>query len=56
MEIYYYKRKIKDVAKNFIPTKPETTNVNNEIVMRGLNFVESVIDDDSRKNTYCCEM
>ena len=56
MKIYYYKRKIKDIVKNCIPTKPETTNVNNEIVMRTLDLVESVIDDDSRKNAYSCEM
>ena len=55
MKIYYYKRKIKDITKNCIPPKPETTDVH-DIPMGNLNFVDSVIDDDSRRNAYICEM
>jgi len=51
MEIYLYKTKIKGIAKNCIPPKPDTTNDNNEI-----DFVDSVIDDNSRRNAFICQM
>jgi len=55
MEIYLYKSKIKEVARNCMPTKPDTANDNaNEIPMG--DFVDSVIDDNSRRNAYICEM
>ena len=38
-----------------MPTKLDTTNDNaNEIPMG--DFVDSVIDDNSRRNAYICEM
>ena len=54
MEIYLYKRTIKKITKYCVPTKPDTTNDNNEVPMR--DFVESVIDDNRRMNATICEM
>ena len=51
MEIYIYKSKMTNCCMR---SKPDTTNDNNEIPMR--NFVDSVIDDNSRRNAYICEM
>jgi len=56
MEIHFYRRKIKEAAKNCIPPKPETTDSNNETAMSNLDFVDSIIDDDSRRNAYICEV
>ena len=55
MEIYIYKSTIKKITEHFtrIPLKSDTTNDNNELPMR--DFVDSVIDDNSRKNAYICE-
>ncbi|XP_065892258.1 uncharacterized protein [Dysidea avara] len=54
MEIYLYKGTIKKVTRTCIPPKPDTTIDNNEIPMR--DFVDSVIDDSSRRNAYICEI
>jgi len=54
MEIYLYKSKIKKIIKYCVPPKPDTSNDNNEIPMR--DFVDSVVDDNSRRNAYICEM
>ena len=54
MEIYLYKSKIKKITEYCRPPKPDNTNDNNEIPMR--DFVDSVIDDTSRRNAYICEM
>jgi len=54
MEIYLYKVKIKEIAKKCMPSKPETTNDSNEIPMR--DFVDSVIDENSRRNAYICKV
>ncbi|XP_065896048.1 probable outer membrane protein pmp20 [Dysidea avara] len=54
MEIYLYKSTIKKITEHCMPSKPDTTNDHDEIPMR--DFVDSVIDDDSRKNAYICEI
>ncbi|XP_065892196.1 putative leucine-rich repeat-containing protein DDB_G0281931 [Dysidea avara] len=54
MEIYLYRVKIKKITKYCIPPKPDITNNNNEIPMR--DFVDSVIDDSSRRNATVCEI
>jgi len=54
MEINLYKKAIKKITKYCIPPKPETTNDNNEVPMG--DFVDSVIDDNSRVNATICEM
>ena len=54
MEIYLYKETIKKVTTTCMPPKPDTATDNNEIPMR--DFVDSVVDDTSRRNAYICEM
>ena len=54
MEMYLYKSIIKKITEYCRPPKPDTTNDNNEIPMR--DFVDSVIDDNSRRNATMCEM
>jgi len=54
MEIYLYKKTIKNTTKYCSLPRPDTTNDNNEVPMK--DFVESVIDDSSRVNTTICEM
>ena len=54
MEIYLYKSKIKQITEHCIPPKPDNINDNNQIPMR--DFVDSVIDDNSRRNAYVCDM
>ena len=54
MEIYLYKSTIKKITEHCKPPKPDTINVNNEIPMS--DFIDSVIDDNSRKNTTICVM
>ena len=54
MEMYLYKSTIKKITEYCRPPKPDTTNDNNEIPMR--DFVDSVIDDNSRRNATICEM
>ena len=46
--------KIKKITKYCIPPTPDITNNNNEIPMR--DFVDSIIDDSSRRNATVCEM
>ncbi|XP_065893255.1 uncharacterized protein [Dysidea avara] len=48
MEVYYYKITIKKIAKCCIPPVQDTTNDSNEIPMS--DFVDSIIDDNSRRN------
>ncbi|XP_065894020.1 uncharacterized protein [Dysidea avara] len=55
MEIYLYKKTIKKITKYCVPSKPDTTNDNNEIPMRE-EFVDSVIDDSKRVNATICEI
>ena len=54
MEIYLYKSTIKKITEHFVPLKPDTTNDNNETPMR--DYVDAVIDDNSRRNVYICEI
>ena len=54
MEVYLYKSKIKKITTYFVPAKPDTTHVNNEVPMG--NFVDSVIDDTRRVNATICAM
>ena len=54
MEIYLYKSKIKKITELFVPPKQDNTNDNDEIPM--INYVDTVIDDTSRRNAYICEM
>ena len=54
IEVYLYRNTIKKITNYCEPPKPDTTNDNNEVPMR--DFVDSVIDDNSRKNAYICEM
>ena len=54
MEIYLYKSKIKKITEYFVSPKQDNTNDNDEIPMR--EFVDTVIDDNSRRNAYICEM
>jgi len=54
MEIYMYKRKIKEVVRNCISPKPDTNNDNNETPVN--DFIDSVIDDTSRNNATVCAM
>ena len=54
MEVYLYKSKIKKFTNYFVPAKPDTTHVNNEVPIR--DFVDSVIDDTTRVNATICAM
>jgi len=48
MEIFLYRRKIKNITKYCSPLKTDTTNDNNKVSMK--EFVDSVIDDSRRVN------
>ena len=54
MEIFLYRRKIKNITKYCLPPKTDTTNGNNKVPMK--EFVDSVIDDSRRVNATICEM
>jgi len=56
MELYIYKNEIRKMTTYCVTRKQNTTNDKDEVPVRNLEFVDSVIDDSRRVNVTICEM